>query len=98
MNRVTKRYLITLVLGVACPVLIGAPAVAMINSGAGLIGGGIIVGSFVVTAMLVAREKGRSLWYGLAGWIAPLIIVVLLLPHTKTRREELMGGRGSSES
>ena len=98
MNRVMKRYLITLALGVACPALAGALAVVIIESGqskeAGLIGGVMIVGSFVATAMLVAREKGRSLWYGLAGWIAPLLIVVLLLPHTKRRREELMESAG----
>lgn len=94
MKRVTKRYLIALVLGVACPVLVGAIAFAIVKLGdsqvAGLIGGVMIVGSFAVTAALVAREKGRSLWYALAGWIAPLLPIVLILPHTKQRREELM--------
>lgn len=95
MNRVVKRYLLALVLGVACPVLISAVAGVIIEKGnsaaAGIIGGLMIVGSFAVTAALVAREKGRSLWYALAGWLAPLLPLVLLLPHTKNRRRELMG-------
>lgn len=64
-----------------------------------MIGGIIIVGSFAVTAALVAREKGRSLWYGLAGWIAPLLPIILLLPYTKKRRDELVGlGQSTPES
>ena len=90
MNRVTKSYLVTLALGVVCPAVIGAAAVPIIDRGAGLIGGIMIVGSFAVTAALVAREKGRTLWYALAGWIAPLLPIVLLLPYTKERRAQLM--------
>lgn len=102
MTRVTKRYLATLGLGLACPVLIAAAAVRVIGAGesaaTGLIAGIMIVGSFAVTAGLVAREKGRSLWYALAGWIAPLLPIILLLPHTKKRRAELMGIAQSPES
>lgn len=106
MNRVIKRYLATLTIGIAFPALVGGIAYIIIEHGesgaAGLVGGIMIVGSFVATAILVAREKGRSYWYGLAGWIAPLLVIVLLLPHTKKRREELMRAElpssGSSDS
>lgn len=96
MNRITKRYLVTLALGITGPCLIGLGlfATGIMESrktGLGLVGGIIIVACFATTAVLVAREKGRSLWYGMAGWIAPLLPIVLLLPYTKKRRAELLG-------
>ncbi len=58
----------------------------------------MIVVCATTTAALVAREQGRSLWYGLAGWIAPLLPIILLLPYTKKRRAELLGIERSAQS
>ena len=90
MDRVAKRYLTTLVLGIAFLAIVGVIAWPIIESDDPIVGKIMIIGSFVFTGTLVAREKGRTLLYGLAGWIAPLLLIVLLLPHTKERREDLM--------
>ena len=104
MSTTAKRYVITLVLGlliVGCcgylgAKLLGDPGDSSENAGQrGALGGILIVGSFAIVAFFAAREKGRSLMWLLAGFIAPLLPIILLLPHTPERRATLTARTGS---
>jgi hypothetical protein len=94
MNRVWKRYLATLVITIVAVFAIMALAVQLIERAdtpeMGYLAGIMIVGTFGIAAALVAREKGRSYGWALAAFIAPLLPIVLLLPHTKKRRAQLL--------
>lgn len=49
-------------------------------------------------AGFVAREKGYSLFWIFVSFIAPLMVVLLLLPYTKDRRKQLESPAGVAEN
>ena len=89
---VLKRYLIVLALGLVG--LVAAFAAPFILSGddgrPSMLGWVLFFVLLSGTCLGLALEKGRIFLWMFAPWIAPLMIVILLLPHTKARRTQLM--------
>jgi uncharacterized membrane protein (DUF485 family) len=103
LNRVQKRYLITFILGIVGPLFIWFLIFKFLSTpdelGAPTTFGWILFfGSIIANYILVALEKGRSILWVLGIFVAPLYIVLILLPYTKERKNKLMGTNVASES
>lgn len=108
-NVTTKRYFITILLvtvSSAVPFLLMVGLryanlkLHIINEGLAIIGSILaVVLWFSFAAALTAREKGRSLLWGIAGLgLGFLLPIILFLGYTEERRNQLNGGRVISEN
>jgi hypothetical protein len=104
MKNSTRRYLITIgcfilgfltfgmILGIMLTIASpGSPRDISLPPIVGVIFTVIFYGCWITGAVFIAREKGRTWFWGIASMIAPLMLVLVLLPHTKERRMALDG-------
>lgn len=92
---VQRRYWITLAAGLAAPIGVVAIAVAaaalvkQLHPDWGLVFRFVFVAVVVATSWNVAIEKGRTPFWAVGALILPLWILLLLLPYTSARVEEI---------
>lgn len=107
MTKTTKRYFLTLGISIAVlaasglilAMVIGPPdsSEQETNKTIPAIAAIFYLAVWGSVAGFVAHEKGRGLFWIILSFIAPLQVVLLLLPHTKERRQKLESPSYDSE-